>query len=113
MTDDHVIIIGAGPTGLTAAVFLVQAGVKVTILESRTKIYDDPRAATFHPPTMEMFAKSGITKRLHDMGIRHVVALQNFGLMSQDRVESAMWLLTQEVMPLVAARIAGRSPAGG
>lgn len=69
MTDKNVIIIGAGPTGLTAALFLVNAGVKVTVLESRTTISDDPRAATFHPPTMEMFAKSGITKRLHDMGI--------------------------------------------
>lgn len=45
---------------------------------------------------------------LHDMGIRHVVALQNFGLMAQDRVVSAMRLLTQEVMPRVAARLGAR-----
>jgi 3-(3-hydroxy-phenyl)propionate hydroxylase len=64
-----VVIVGAGPTGLTAALFLVDAGVNVRVLESRTSIYDDPRAATFHPPTLEMFEKSGITKKLHDMGI--------------------------------------------
>jgi alkanesulfonate monooxygenase SsuD/methylene tetrahydromethanopterin reductase-like flavin-dependent oxidoreductase (luciferase family) len=45
--------------------------------------------------------------QLHEMGIRHVVALQNFGLMPQDRVLSAMRLLTGEVMPQVQARLAG------
>jgi len=69
MADSRVIIVGAGPTGLTAALFLVKAGVPVTVLESRTEIYDDPRAATFHPPTMEMFEDSGVTQRLHDLGI--------------------------------------------
>jgi alkanesulfonate monooxygenase SsuD/methylene tetrahydromethanopterin reductase-like flavin-dependent oxidoreductase (luciferase family) len=44
--------------------------------------------------------------RLHEMGIRHVVALQNFGLMPQDRVMNAMRLLTKEVLPRVRARLA-------
>ena len=69
MSDQRVIICGAGPSGLTAALFLARAGVPVTVLESRSEIYEDPRAATFHPPTMEMFAESGVTKRLHDLGI--------------------------------------------
>jgi 3-(3-hydroxy-phenyl)propionate hydroxylase len=69
MTDKRVIIVGAGPSGLTAALFLTRAGVPVTVLESRTEIYEDPRAATFHPPTMEMFEASGVTQKLHDLGI--------------------------------------------
>jgi 3-(3-hydroxy-phenyl)propionate hydroxylase len=67
--ETDVVIVGAGPTGSTAALFLVESGMHVTVLESRTSIYDDPRAATFHPPTLEMFEKSGITKKLHAMGI--------------------------------------------
>ncbi len=69
MASQRVIIVGAGPSGLTAALFLVRAGVPVTVLESRTEAYEDPRAATFHPPTMEMFAESGVTARLHELGI--------------------------------------------
>lgn len=69
MANKRVIICGAGPSGLTAALFLSRAGVPVTVLESRSEQYEDPRAATFHPPTMEMFAESGVTQRLHELGI--------------------------------------------
>lgn len=44
--------------------------------------------------------------RLHGMGIRHIVALQNFGLMPQDRVRAAMELMSREVMPRVLRRLA-------
>jgi 3-(3-hydroxy-phenyl)propionate hydroxylase len=70
MSETHVVIVGAGPSGLTAALFLVSAGVPVTVLESRSAPYEDPRAATFHPPTMEMFTPSGVTQKLHELGIK-------------------------------------------
>ncbi len=47
--------------------------------------------------------------RIYDMGIRHVVALQNFGLMPQAQVRAAMTLMSQEVMPAVQARLARRT----
>jgi 3-(3-hydroxy-phenyl)propionate hydroxylase len=66
---DPVVIVGAGPTGLTAALFLSLQGVSVRVLERHAEPFEDPRAATFHPPTLEMYAASGITQRLHDLGI--------------------------------------------
>jgi 3-(3-hydroxy-phenyl)propionate hydroxylase len=69
MAKRRVIVVGAGPSGLTAALALTGAGIDVLVLESRDEIYEDPRAATFHPPTLEMYADSGVTQRLHEMGI--------------------------------------------
>jgi 3-(3-hydroxy-phenyl)propionate hydroxylase len=69
MADVPVVIVGAGPTGLTAALFLASRGIGVTVIERNAEPYADPRAATFHPPTLDMFAASGVTARLHELGI--------------------------------------------
>lgn len=49
--------------------------------------------------------------RLYDMGIRHIVALQNFGLMPQEQVRAAMERMAREVMPQALRRIARRRAA--
>ncbi len=69
MSQRSVIIAGGGPAGLSTALFLTERGIPVTVLERSEQIYDDPRAATFHPPTMEMLAPSGVTAELHRQGI--------------------------------------------
>jgi alkanesulfonate monooxygenase SsuD/methylene tetrahydromethanopterin reductase-like flavin-dependent oxidoreductase (luciferase family) len=42
--------------------------------------------------------------RLHQMGIRHVATLHNFGGLDQSRVERSMTLFARDVIPQVAAR---------
>src|SRR5262245_53288018 len=59
--SDRVLVAGAGPVGLTAALCLVRRGIPVTVLEAGSKIFDDPRAGTIHPPTLELFTDSGMT----------------------------------------------------
>jgi alkanesulfonate monooxygenase SsuD/methylene tetrahydromethanopterin reductase-like flavin-dependent oxidoreductase (luciferase family) len=44
--------------------------------------------------------------RLHDMGIRHVATMHNFGALDAKLVERSMTLLSREVMPAVQARTA-------
>ncbi len=65
----RVLIVGAGPVGLSAALFLTDRGIEVTVLEAAPAPFPDPRAATYHPPTLEMLAPSGVTQMLHDRGI--------------------------------------------
>ena len=64
-----VIVAGGGPSGMAAALFLVEAGIPVVVLERGSTPNRDPRAATYHPPTLEMFEPSGVTAELHERGI--------------------------------------------
>jgi len=49
--------------------------------------------------------------RLYEMGVSHVMHLQNFGMMPPEQVQRSMRLLATEVMPRVNARIAHRRAA--
>lgn len=69
MSRKSVVIAGAGPSGLSAAMFLSEREVPVTVIERGNQPSRDPRAATFHPPTLELLAPSGVTQRLIERGI--------------------------------------------
>jgi len=43
--------------------------------------------------------------RLHEMGIRHVATMHNFGALDPVLVERSMTLFAREVMPRVESRI--------
>jgi 3-(3-hydroxy-phenyl)propionate hydroxylase len=65
----HVLIAGGGPVGLVSALVLGQAGVAVTLLEASADLNRDLRASTFHPPTLDMLARFGLTSKLVDQGL--------------------------------------------
>ena len=68
MSDSQVAIIGAGPSGLTLAWWLVEQGVSVTVLERETAIPRDMRASTFHPATLDLLTESGLAAALIERG---------------------------------------------
>ena len=64
------VIAGAGPTGLMAALALAKQGVTVIVCEAEPALTLDLRAGSFHPPTQEMMAPYGITERMHQIGLK-------------------------------------------
>jgi 2-polyprenyl-6-methoxyphenol hydroxylase-like FAD-dependent oxidoreductase len=64
-----VLIAGAGPVGLTAALVLADAGVPVKVFEAGAHVEEDLRASTFHPPTLDMLEGFGITAELLAQGL--------------------------------------------
>lgn len=66
----QVIIAGAGPVGTVAAQYLAQNGISVLLLEAGDQCSADLRASTFHPPTLEMLDKIGITDKLIKQGLK-------------------------------------------
>ncbi|MGW0364679.1 FAD-dependent oxidoreductase [Streptomyces sp. NPDC002990] len=66
---DRVVVAGAGPVGLTAALVLARRGVPVTVLEAGPELAAESRASTFHPPTLEMLAELGVVEGLMARGL--------------------------------------------
>ncbi|WP_429911311.1 FAD-dependent oxidoreductase [Glycocaulis sp.] len=67
--DTQVIIVGAGPVGLAAALRLNAFGISCVVLEAEPSLPEDLRASTFHPPTLDMLDEYGIAKPLIDQGL--------------------------------------------
>jgi 3-(3-hydroxy-phenyl)propionate hydroxylase len=67
---EPVIIVGAGPAGLTLAVSLALQDVPVIVLESDSKLTRDLRAGSFHPPTLEMLGPLGVADDFMALGIK-------------------------------------------
>lgn len=55
-----VIVVGAGPVGLTAALQLARHGVPVTLVEKRAGLSRASKASTFHPSTLEILMEMGV-----------------------------------------------------
>ena len=69
MRNTRIVIAGAGPVGVVAALACAQHGFAVTLLEAGSTIDDNPRAATTHPSTLEMIARVGLIERFIKEGL--------------------------------------------
>jgi 3-(3-hydroxy-phenyl)propionate hydroxylase len=55
-----VVVVGAGPVGAVMTLALARKGIPVTLLEQLPDAAEDQRAATLHPPTVEMLVELGL-----------------------------------------------------
>nr|WP_055506838.1 FAD-dependent oxidoreductase [Nonomuraea pusilla] len=82
MNSTDVLVIGAGPVGLTAAIVLTQRGHRVTIVDAQAEGANTSRAAVVHPRTLELLEPYGVAEALD----RHGVHTPVFTVRDRDRV---------------------------
>lgn len=70
MFDTGVVIVGAGPIGLTAALGLARRGVSVQVYESEQTPDRHWRASTFYPPSLEVASELGILDEMLEQGLK-------------------------------------------
>ncbi len=66
----EVIVAGAGPVGLVAALALADAGVGVTVAEKRPALSTASKASTFHPPTLAILDRLQVLATVQHLGTR-------------------------------------------
>ena len=64
-----VIVVGAGPVGLTCALKLSRAGIETLLIEAEAELNRELRASTFHPPTLDMLEEFGVTASVIRQGL--------------------------------------------
>ena len=70
MAERHeVIVVGAGPVGLTCALRLSRAGIDTLLVEAEAELNQELRASTFHPPTLDMLEELGVTASVIRQGL--------------------------------------------
>ena len=70
MTDCQVLIVGAGPVGLTLAIDLAWRGIGVTIVERRARAEPpEPKCNHVAARTMEIFRRLGIADKVRNAGL--------------------------------------------
>lgn len=70
MTSDDVLVVGAGPTGLTAALVLAQSGVRVRVVAASAGPAVESRALVVHARTLELWYRLGIAEEAVSRGHR-------------------------------------------
>ncbi|HYD61537.1 MAG TPA: FAD-dependent monooxygenase [Noviherbaspirillum sp.] len=68
--DTDVLIVGAGPTGLTLALQLAQFGIRLLVIDARAEEANTSRATIVHARTLEVLEPLGASARLIEIGIR-------------------------------------------
>ncbi len=116
---NRVLIAGAGPVGLVAAVSLLKEGIPITLLEASADLAVDLRASTFHPPTLDYLDNLGLADGLIARGIKcpywqfrdraeGEIATFDLGLLADEtehpyRLQAEQWKLTEVARARITA----------
>ena len=70
MSDTQVLIVGAGPVGLTLAIDLGQRGIRCTLIERKDKPAFLPKMERINARTMEIYRRMGLANKIRAAGLR-------------------------------------------
>lgn len=65
-----ILIVGAGPVGLSLALALARAGIHAEVFEADEELNTQIRASTFHPKTLELFETWGVADEIIKHGYK-------------------------------------------
>ncbi|NCW74740.1 MAG: 2-polyprenyl-6-methoxyphenol hydroxylase, partial [Gammaproteobacteria bacterium] len=68
--DASVIVVGAGPVGLSLAINLGRAGIKTILLERNPEPQFLPKMERCNARSMEMFRRIGLSEKIREAGLR-------------------------------------------
>lgn len=63
-TTTDVLVVGAGPVGMTTAILLASYGVRVTIVEKNSTTANDPKAISLDDESLRVFQRAGIVEAI-------------------------------------------------
>jgi 2-polyprenyl-6-methoxyphenol hydroxylase-like FAD-dependent oxidoreductase len=91
MPDTQVLIVGAGPVGLTLAVDLGKRGIRCTLIELKEAPAFLPKMERCNARTMELYRRMGISERVRAAGLPRTAPMDVFIVLSL--VEPPLWRL--------------------
>jgi 3-(3-hydroxy-phenyl)propionate hydroxylase len=68
--NDRVIVVGAGPVGLTAALALSRRGIATVLLAAEPELVVELRGSTFHPPTLDLLDEFEVVPQMIEVGLK-------------------------------------------
>ncbi len=69
MKEEPPLIVGAGPVGLGAALYLAQAKIETRVIEVAEKPVRESRALAVNPRTLEILESNGIAEKMLKLGM--------------------------------------------
>ncbi|MDQ5850087.1 MAG: FAD-dependent monooxygenase, partial [Pseudomonadota bacterium] len=85
MFDTEVLIVGAGPVGLTLAIDLGQKGVRCTLIERKEAPQFLPKMERCNARTMEIFRRMGLAEKVRAAGLPRDVPMDVYLILAMNQ----------------------------